>query len=251
MTLVSSIILDAYRESNLIAIAASPTTAETAEALRLLNRLFSSVFGEDIGEHLIDTPVGSGNYVRPSGYPDYNPTPSGEYVVPENSRLITNLTAATTVYLSPNPRDGARLGITDPGGNLATYSLTLSGNGRQIETTNTVTLNTNGLDREWFYRADLGAWQRLTSLVSGDTFPFPEKYDDMFITLLSTRLNPRHAVQANDQSMMMLKRGMKQFKAQYRQTREVGSDTALVRLPLTWRERGQAFPNDDFNVGRP
>jgi hypothetical protein len=49
LTLVSEIITDAFRQSNLVAVGTTPTTEETTEALRYLNRIVKSVFGNEAG----------------------------------------------------------------------------------------------------------------------------------------------------------------------------------------------------------
>jgi hypothetical protein len=76
MTLVSEIIRDAYRESNLIAITADPTSEEETEGLRLLNRIVSGTYGIDAGEELQVVPIGNNNISRPADYPYYNQVPA-------------------------------------------------------------------------------------------------------------------------------------------------------------------------------
>jgi hypothetical protein len=49
VTLASSIISDAYRESNLVPLVGTLTTAEQGEGLRLLNNLVLSVMGNEVG----------------------------------------------------------------------------------------------------------------------------------------------------------------------------------------------------------
>lgn len=246
MTLVSDIIKDAYRESNLLAISATPTTAESTEALRLLNRVFYSVFGDEMGEPLEDVPIGRNNISAPNNFPGYAVTPTANWVVPDNSLLSVNITSPLTVYLNPSPRDGARLAVQDKSGNFSTHNLTLVGNGRTVEGSTSLTLSTDSVTREWFYRADLGEWKRISSLIAADTFPFPEKFDDLFVTSLAMRLNPRHAVEADPQSFETYKRSLKQFRSKYRQVREMVSEPALTRLLLTNYAYGT-----DFATGTP
>ena len=71
MTTVSQLITDAYRESNLIAVNSSPTSPEQTEALRLLNRVVKSLFGNEMGDPLDTIPLGKGNTQTPSNVPLY------------------------------------------------------------------------------------------------------------------------------------------------------------------------------------
>ena len=216
MTLVSSIITDAFREGNILPLSKAPTTDQSTEALRLLNGLFSSIYGDEAGEGLTDWPLG--NYGRESpaydlGYTDYridHPT--------INRRLIAVNEEARTVYLTLRPQDGARMGIADPFGRLAAFPVTLNGNGREIEGAATLLLNTNGLNREWFYRADLGDWVRLTSKILTDEMPFPADFDNFFITYLAMRLNPRYGREMDAQSATIYKSERKKFVARYLQS---------------------------------
>lgn len=258
MTTVTQIITDAYRQSNLLAIGATPTAPQQAEALRYLNRIVLSVLGNEAGENLQPFPIGRNNVSRPSGYPWYDTVPPSDWFVPLNTRLMLNLTQATEVYLSPVPEDGARLGVCDVSGNTATYNLTIHGNGRNIEGTDTLVINTNGLDREWFFREDLGNWVRSIPLNLADTFPFPSEFDDMFVTLLAMRINPSYGVQMDVQTAEIYKRSRSQFRARYHNIIEVHSEDGLIRLPRTANDRymwgiryGNFDPQGSFNRGYP
>ena len=48
MTTVSQIITDAYQYNNIVALAVIPNAAEQAKALRYLNRIFRSIFGNEL-----------------------------------------------------------------------------------------------------------------------------------------------------------------------------------------------------------
>lgn len=254
MTLVSEIIRDAYRESNLIAISADPTTDEVDEALRLLNRIVASVYGNEAGEQLIPLVIGRNNIDRPQGFPWYDQVPpEADWFVPMNSRLVLNLTSAQTVYLDPNPQDGQRFGVQDKSGNLATYNFVIDPNGRTIEDTLSLTLNTNNANVTFMYRQDTGNWARVTPLETSDTFPFPPEFDDLFITSLAMRLNPRHAVEADAQSVQAYTRSLRQFTARYAQTQVVWSELGMIRLtggqqPYVSDTR---YGNSQFNSGYP
>lgn len=216
MTLISSIITDAFREANIIPLSASPTTEQTTEALRLLNAGFSAVYGGQAGEALSDWPLG--NYGRENSAYDLPLTVIQIQHPPINRRLIAVNEAAITVYLPVHPQDGARVAIIDPYGRLTTYPVTLDGNGRTIAGSPTITLNTNGLSREWFYRADLGQWVQLTSKLSTDEMPFPADFDTYWTISLAMRLNPRYGRTMDEQSAAIFSADRRKFVARYLQS---------------------------------
>jgi hypothetical protein len=251
MTLVSDIIRDAYRESNLIAIGTEPSGAQSDEALRLLNRILLAVYGTDSGEELVSVPIGHNNISRPSGYPGADVALDVEWYIPSNTRLVLNLQAPATVYLSPEPDDGDRFAIQDVSNNLSTYNLTVYGNGRKIGGAGSVVFSTSGQNAEYMFRADLGNWIAVTPLTGVDLWPFPQEFDDMFVISLAARLNPRNDTDTTAESVAILKKVTNAFKARYRQHREVGPELALVRtLGVRWY-RDSGSPQSNFNSGIP
>lgn len=207
--LASEAIDRAYREINRTAVGQSPTTAQQTEALALLNSVLLAAVGFEAGEELSDITIG-GQYDQA--------TLAGTYI-PVNARLVVNLTGARTFYLHPRPHDGQRVAIADAGANLATYNLTLNGNGRSIEGGTTAVLAANSLARQWLYRADLGDWKRITSLEAADTVPFPTEFDDYFVILLAMRISPRHGRELATSSAMWFEAVKAQFEARYRRPR--------------------------------
>jgi hypothetical protein len=258
MTTVSQIITDAYRQSNLVAAGASPTSTEETESLRYLNRLVKSVLGHEVGESLSAFPVGAENISRPSGYPWYNTVPDNNWYVPKNTRLVCNLDQSLTLYLHPAPDDGTRVAVTDAGTSFTAFPVTLNGNGNLIENATSVTLSTDGTNSEWFYRADTANWVKYAPLIAADTFPFPEEFDDYFITLLAIRLNPAYGVTLDGQSQVIFNRAETQLKARYRQSVPMRSELGLIRLSRMAPDRDQWTnadwfyePNAMFEKGRP
>lgn len=246
MTLVSQIIIDAFRQSNLLAINSVPTAAQSTEALRYINRIVKSVFGYEAGELLVGYPVGSLGINRPAEYVEDYKDP--EWYVPENTRLMLNLEEATTLHLHPEPEDGARLSVNDAAGNLATFPLTLIGNGNLIDGLTQVVLNTTQ-DTEWFYRADTANWQKTSPLAENDNFPFPEEFDDYFISMLAMRLNPAYGTSMDPQSQATLNRSLNQLRSRYKQTQEYHSELGLLRLAKMSADRDQYIR--DFGMPRP
>lgn len=258
MTLTSQIITDAYRQSNLLAIGTVPTVDQQTEALRYLNRIVKSVFGNEAGDPLEVFPVGRNHINRPQGYPWWDTVPDNDWFVPKNTRIMLNLEEPVTLYLHPEPDDGSRFAVIDASENLSTYNCIVEGNGRLIEGNFNLTLNTNGEDKEWFYRADLGNWMLYAPLTDATEFPFPEEFDDYFITLLAIRLNPAYGVQLDPQSKMIFDRSGRQLKARYTQNIPTRSELALIRMPKVSYDRdiwGTSYryynPNSMFNKGWP
>lgn len=218
MTLISSLILDAYRESNTLPLGKEPTPNQTTEALRLYNAIMTAIFGGDAGERLQDWPLG--NFDRDATDDDYLQIPDQRlYHPPINMRLLALQTEAITVHLTTRPQDGARMGVADPYSRLSAVPLTLDGNGRPIEGAAALVLATDGLFREWLYRADLAQWVRITDLAADDENPFPAAYDTMFILLLAMRINPRYGRALDQLSAQMLKKNRTEFVARYLQSR--------------------------------
>lgn len=224
MTLVSSIIVNAYRESNLTGVGRSLTSNQETEGLSLLNGLIPATIGQEVGQELYDINVG-GQYDWPIW--DY---------APENVRLVLNSGAPQTLYLHPKPYDGQRLAVADAGQTLASSNLTLNGNGRQIEGAATLVLDTDGLCAQWLYRGDLGNWVRIEGLELTDAMPLPIEFDDYFAILLAMRLNPRHGRELASSSAVWLERQSNALQARYRRPRDVQDwgSLGLLGQRRTW-----------------
>ena len=231
MAFVYEIVKDAFREANLIAITQSPTLDEQTEALRLLNRFVRSIFGNEAGDKLQSAAVGTGNVTTTGSLPTYSFT--GTNYSPLNVRLLCNIAAPTSINLHPDPEDGSRIGVVDATGNFATQNLTLVGNGRKIDAALTAVLGTNSIQKEWFYRADLGSWMAISNLLLNDTFPFPIEFEDLFVIGLATRLNPRNGASMDEQAVMNFKRQKSLFRARYSQSIQQDSEEGLIRLSGT------------------
>jgi hypothetical protein len=225
VTLISSLITDAYREGNIIPLRKVPDAAMVTEALRLYNQNILSIYGNDAGESLADWTLGAYGIDEP-GYSD----PRVPYMIQRpdiNRRLVATATAALTVYLTVYPQDGSRMGIIDPFGRLAAFPVTLDANGRTIEGGATKVLNTNNMSQEWFYRADKGDWVKLTSLVETDQNPFPEEFDVFFYVGLAMRLNPRYGREMDPQTAAIFKQQRNSFLARYLQAQPLEMDDSL------------------------
>lgn len=255
MTTLATIIQDAYRETNLIPVGQSPSAAEQAEALRRLRVLVASVLGNEAGEPLEALMIGNDHVDAPLGFPAW--VPVSTWWSPLDRRLVCNLTGETSINLSPTPLDGSRMGVQDLSGNFGTYPLTLVGNGRTIEGAFELVLNTADFNGEWFFRADLGDWRRVTPLNADDEMPYPIEFDDMFITMLAMRINPRNGVGLAGESKAALDRSREQFRARYHQVVPTIADPATLMLSRQstprslWRPGAPYGPRWAFMSGWP
>lgn len=258
MTTVTQIITDAFRQSNLLALGVEPSEAQKDEALRYLNRIVKSVFGNEAGDPLTAFPIGSKGISRPSGYPWWNTVPDNDWFVPKNIRVMLNLNESIPLYLHPSPDDGSRFAVVDISGSLADHPVTIYGNGNLIEGGTELTLNVKGYDAEWFYREDLATWVKYAPLSLEDVFPFPQEFDDFFITLLAIRLNPSYGAALDPQSQMIFNRSKTQLRARYTQDIPTRSELALIRPAKVAADRdkwGNTYwlyqPNSMFDKGWP
>lgn len=242
MTTLRQITKKALRESNSIQLGTEPDNDEYSEAVDHLKTLIRSTFGDEMGEFLKDVNFGTNGIEDTFDYKDYSSYLRERYV-PSNLRIIFNHSGAEELNLDPNPRDGARVAVI---GDFASNTVTLVGNGRKIEDASSLTLSTDGLNREWFYRADLGQWKRVTDLDDDDEMPFPLEFDDYFIVMLAARVSPQYGNNLAEASMQMLQRARKKFKSKYLQKTQVGSEKALLALTTNRLIHSQT----SFNFGR-
>lgn len=240
MTLVSSLILDAFREGNIIPLGAQPNANQTTEALRLYNQNVSSIYGSEAGSDVDDWPLGTYGVDQP-GFVD--PRSLTTITQPTgNKRLLVLNTAPMTVYMPVNPQDGARMVLADPFGRLSAVPVTLDANGRLIDGNPTELFNTNGLFQEWFYRADLGQWMKLTNLLATDTNPFPPEYDVFFYIGLAMRLNPRFGREMDPATASVFKSQRNQFMARY-----IQSEDLCILDDISW----PFLSRQSYDVQRP
>lgn len=237
MTLASAIIQRAYRRANLIAAVATPSATEQSEALDHLDVLLLSTIGFEAGQELCDVTVGG----------TYDQSQCLSTWIPENVRLILNLTGAQSFNLDPSPYDGQRLAIADAAGNLATDNLTLAGNGRNIEGASSLTLATSGDTRQWLYRADTANWVKITSLALTDAMPLPTEFDGYFVDNLAMQLSPSFSAGLPQEILASLSRQKNLIQARYRKPRRQNAPI----LGLLHQRRGYySESNSAFNSGR-
>jgi hypothetical protein len=125
MTTATVLIQAAYREGNLLAAGASPTSAELTEALPALQRVVDGIFGFEMGEELTDWLVPAPQRTAPvaSRYPqgplvwNLNQPCSGNIwpYPPTNQRIVFG-SVTNTVYFPEAPLDGSRMGLVQGSG---------------------------------------------------------------------------------------------------------------------------------------
>lgn len=247
-----TIISDAYRESNITNINTVLTPAQQTEGFRLLLRIIGSVYGNEAGEHLQSYPVGRVSVTSPGDFPPVHPE---DLFFPLNIRIPLNLDIARTILLHPDPQDGSMFAVVDE--NSTVVDVTIDGNGRRIEDNPTYNFTTVHGHRAWFYDAVTGVWNVISPLTPDDVMPFPQKFDDMFVIMLATRLNPRYTTTLAAESVAALKDITKKFKSQYKQSIQQRSELALLLTPGVRSQRGYYYgygygsTTDVFNSGYP
>jgi len=245
MTTIRQIITDAYREGGLIQIGTMPEADQLDEGLRKLQSIVTQLLGNEAGEGFETVVYGTGAGVNVYGQDQDKYDFINQYYVPSNVRLLVNTTSPKTVYLNPNPRAGARLSVQDVGGTFASGSFTLVGNGRKIDGGTQVVLSTANTNSQWFYRDDLSEWVKVTELEANDESPFPPEFDELLITSLAMRVNPRYQQQTSAETVQIYRQSKSQFRARYRQTEFVPSDVAQ----LFWNRLTTLDNNTTFNRG--
>lgn len=245
--LASEIVQAAFRENNLIAIGATPTTNELAEGLSRLNSFLDALFGHELGELVCDWPVPppqrtapvTANYPLAPGGSSWADLPTDVWPYPPaNVRLMVSNTVLTTVYFQNMPGDGARMELIDLGMSAV---LTLDGNGRLIEDSPTRTVAVGEADLDplvWLYRADLGNWIAIADLELFDDSPLPAAFDDLLITGTNLRLCPTQGKQPQPATVTTYADQLKKLKARYRQ-----------QMPML-TSRGEATPSRQTFNGR-
>jgi hypothetical protein len=239
LSLVSEIIQQAYRETNLIPLGATPNINQLSEALTRLNSIILSAIGNEIAEPGFREITIGGDEDQSDQVSEY---------VPHNTRLMLNVDGEVLVGLQPKPYEGMRVALVDIAGNLSAYPFTIDGNGRNIEGDDLLVVSENNASMQWMYRADIGNWVRITSLTLEDQMPFPEDFDDYFVGMLALRLSPRYGQMLPQETVDILKRSRQQLRARYK----IRDHTPLPDAGLLSRkEYAQLFDGEDyFDTGR-
>jgi len=212
VTTIRELVSEAFRENNLTLVGDVPDGAEYNEAEKRLLRIISSTFGIAFGEPL-ETVIHNRDEQEP--------------LLP-NVRLLVTSDTFNTVTLAKTPYDGQRFAVVDPEGLLAASPLVVTTEAGTVEGVTSITLDTAGLIREWFYRADTGNWVRVTGLTAESESPFPPEFDDLLTQWLAIRIATRYGVQTSAESSQVYRDILKMFKARYRQNRPIRAEYGLL-----------------------
>jgi len=243
MSTAEDIIKQALREGNLIPVGTSPTTAQLTEGLQRFNVFVKALFGNLIGEPLMEWPVLPPQQTAPvnarwplfPGVPEQQARLADAWPYPPgNVRLMASNTTEQTVYLPYPPNDGARVEYVVVG---ATANLILSGNGRLIEGQPTQTLEYDAASQSmFFYRSDLGRWTMIGTYALSTASPLPDEFDDFLVCGLCIRLSSTYGNDPRQGTVLTYKDQLRWLQARYRQpTPALGGSEAT---PPSW----QAFP---------
>lgn len=248
MTTATELITAGFRESNLIPVGKTPTVAEQAEGLQVLNRYLDSAYGFVVGENLADWSVPA---IQRTGsvaanaplLPGSNPSSSRcqPAYPPANTRIVWD-GSEQTVYFPERPHDGARMALVQSSGASASGSgtLTLDGNGRTIEGAATYTGGVSG--RRWLYRGDLADWKALPVLALTDECPFPADLDDYWICCIAIRLAPRFGKTIQPATTATFSRMEQTLRARYAQESPGTSGGARLQTGHQSFDNGWYFP---------
>lgn len=221
--LVSEAVTAGYRAGNIVAAAQTLVQSEIDEGVALVNELWQILLGHELGENLLDWPLPPAFNTTTSTLPEELPfvpnAATTEYwLYPvQNSRLLTKITAATTVYFPAAPDDGARMSIADVGS--TSTLLTLNGNGRLVEGATLIVIDPSASSgTTWFYRADLGSWSRVVvPLLVDDDLPLPGAFNVLFTSYLAINLAPRNSQAADPVVVEQHRLSLARLKSRYRQ----------------------------------
>ena len=243
MTAASALVTQVYREGNLVGLTAAITTEQATEGLNLLNDYLDSLLGFELGEFNFDWPVPPATTSpTPARFPLFplgRDLPSNVFrFPPSNVRILMSLTADTTIFLPQDPNDGARILLINLV-STSTFSLTIQGNGRLVKSAASITELATALNGQTLlYRADLGGWQLITTLVAATESPLPKLYDRLLVLGTFIFLAPRYGKELPPTQNLSYRRLLKRLKAQYRQVvPEPSADPQPFFLPSADRER--------------
>lgn len=168
------IIKSGLRKLASLASGDDPTPEEMNDGFLALNRMLRALHGTVIGPRL-------------------SPQPMTATMQAENGGLYQLALAggAATLTAPGNPKSGARFGVIDTAGNLATFPLTINRNGQLFQgVSSSPEFNTPGFSGIWFFDADTGNWSLEADLADvNKSPPYPERLvallPDMFAVFIS------------------------------------------------------------------
>lgn len=243
MTTAQDIITRAFRESNTREVGFTPSSEELSEGLdrlqTLVDIMFSMVVGTKAQQWYLPRPQMNTqvayNYPAEPGDAGIVP-PNTDTTPPANVRIMSKITANTTLYFQAMPDDGALMEYVDVGQKA---DLTLNANGALFGMTafdETLVIakkypDSRNAPRRWVYRGDIGSWVEITTLALTTDMPFPRSFDEYFITALSLRLTTAYGRDPKNITIQVWREMARFVTLQYAQSvpglgGEVGYNTA-------------------------
>lgn len=206
MTTCRTIIRHAMIELGVLEGEGNPSATEASDGLFRLQAIIDGLFGCGVGTALVDLEV------------------TGATAILTDQRALVSATGSFTITMPDTPDNGSRIQVVDILGNLATYPLTLDGNGRKVEGSATKAITAGGT---WIYTADTANWQKVSPLALDDALLLG---DDEFFTLeTAKRLAPMYGAQMSRESVVALQRAANRIRARFASRGVVPADDA-VRL---------------------
>lgn len=160
---------------------------------------------------------------------------------PGARRQVKTSAGAITITLPRQPRDGARFAVVDVDRTFDTNNLTINSNGMRFDATldangaptggsiTTTALSTQGLVRSWMYRADLGAWIRLSELTLSSFVPYPVEFNRSFKAMLAVEMKDEYGVDLSDETLRHADIGYARLSSRYVDVLPSYCDAALLR----------------------
>lgn len=157
MTLtVREVVTRASRLNGAIASGDGITADEAVDVVTAFNAMVRAMHGTIIGPRL-------------------SPLPAAAALTAENGGQYQIAASLMTITAPTNPRNGFRFGVVDANLNFTTNTCTIARNGRLLEgAAANISLTTNGDNRIWFFRGDVGNWVKEIDLTIDATVHYPD-----------------------------------------------------------------------------
>lgn len=195
----------ALRKLRVIESGSNPTSAELTDCLDYLNKILAEIVGFG-GSYQLRTKTISSSY-------ELSPRdPAIRLLCRHSGALTVTLPSVTDMEIY----DGMRVGVVDVSANAATYNITIARNEWLLEgAAANLTLSTNGINRVWMFRADLGDWKRATDLAADDSLPFPTDLDNAMALILAQELGGEFGQQLRPSDAALAKTARLKLSSKY------------------------------------
>lgn len=223
MTTVAALVERACRSTGILAEMQTVTAYQSEVAIDAFNEIIDTLPSRGVGDVMTTQRVTS------------------DCTVAAPSVLHVMATAALTITLPKEPRDGFRVKIVDVAANFATYNATVARNGWLIAgSASDVTLSTNGQSKEYMFRADLGDWADITRpLAASSAVPFPAEFDGPLSAILGVRMLEVFPREAGQSVYQRADDGLNLLQARYLPDMTASFDRDLIYTPSRLNDRWQ------------